>query len=109
MTEGSPKPALSDFDSTCGRPGYYPADTPNALNRMRKLASPSSTLKSAPAYGFSHEKRPKPGAKQAWRLEMPETAPPEVSPGPIYMPNPPPASVPCVHGLARGRIFMFAC
>ena len=51
------------------------------------LASPSSTLKSPPCYGFSREERPRPGAKQAWRMDMKMEASSPFSPGPIYYPN----------------------
>ena len=74
------------WDPTCGRPGYYPKEAA-PLHRIRVLASPNSTLKSPPCYGFSHEERPRPGAKQAWRLEMTMEQVANASPGPIYLPN----------------------
>lgn len=74
------------WDPTCGRPGYYPK-VAAPLQRIRVLASPDSTLKSPPCYGFSHEQRPKPGARQAWRMEMVMEQVSDASPGPIYLPN----------------------
>jgi hypothetical protein len=74
------------WDPTCGRPGYYKKEA-TPLQRVRVLASPSSTLKSPPCYGFSREERPRPGAKQAWRMDMKMEASSPFSPGPIYYPN----------------------
>ena len=82
-SRGPPKPK---WDPTGGRPGFYPKTAP-PLQRIRVLASPDSKLKSLPAYGFSHEQRPKPGAKQAWRLEMTMSQVSNASPGPIYLPS----------------------
>lgn len=74
------------WDPTCGRSGYYSKEA-SPMNSCRVLASPDSRLKSQPAYGFSHEKRPRPGAKQAQRLEMPPQPVQNASPGPIYLPD----------------------
>ena len=74
------------WDPTCGRPGYYKKEAA-PLQAVRVLASPSSTLKSPPCYGFSREERPRPGAKQAWRMDMKMEASSPFSPGPIYYPN----------------------
>ena len=76
------------WDPTCGRPGYYGKEAP-PLQRARVLATPDSKVKSLPAYSFSTEKRPQPGLKQCWRLEMPDdpAAASHNSPGPIYLPS----------------------
>ena len=74
------------WDPTCARPGYYKKEAA-PLQAVRVLASPSSTLKSPPCYGFSREERPRPGAKQAWRMDMKMEASSPFSPGPIYYPN----------------------
>ena len=73
------------WDPTCGRPGYYGKEAP-PLQRARVLATPDSKVKSLPAYSFSTEKRPQPGLKQCWRLEMPDdpAAASHNSPSPVH-------------------------
>ena len=82
----TPQREKPKWDASCGRPGYYTKDAA-PLQRIRVMGYVSSQLKSPPCYGFSHEERPRPGAKQAWRLEMTMEQVANASPGPIYLPN----------------------
>ena len=68
-------------------PIRYPPGTNTHLHAVRHLASPSSRLRSDPAYSFGTEPLPRPGKKQAWKMDQPREGVVETSPGPIYCPG----------------------